>query len=253
MNVKQPPFDNLKVRQAVACAIPYQKIMDAVLFGLAKPMFGASNDAPTEVAWPQPHGYRTDLVKAKQLLTEAGYPNGFETTISSIWVSPVSTSPSACSRRKVRADRHQVHHQQDSRGDLAHRAEQESLAALHQCVLRLARLSRVFLHLVLSRQEFHLQHDELSIQRNGWPHRWRSTAAAERDKPTYDKDVKASSSLPLPNPAHPALSALRQRGDAEERLGIPVLVSPPPRLPRPREGVTIEPSHVMARAKRGTQ
>ena len=82
MNVKQPPFDNLKVRQAVACAIPYQKIMDAVLFGLAKPMFGASNDAPTEVAWPQPHGYRTDLVKAKQLLTEAGYPNGFETTIS---------------------------------------------------------------------------------------------------------------------------------------------------------------------------
>ena len=41
MNVKNPPFDNPKVRQAVAYAIPYQKIMDAVLFGLAKPMFGA--------------------------------------------------------------------------------------------------------------------------------------------------------------------------------------------------------------------
>jgi peptide/nickel transport system substrate-binding protein len=82
MNVKQPPFDNLKVRQAVAYAIPYQKIMDAVLFGLAKPMFGAAPGKPTEVAWPQPHGYTTDIAKAKQLLAEAGYPNGFETTLS---------------------------------------------------------------------------------------------------------------------------------------------------------------------------
>src|SRR5580704_2174898 len=41
MNVKNPPFDNLKVRQAAAYAIPYQKIMDAVLFGLGKPLFGA--------------------------------------------------------------------------------------------------------------------------------------------------------------------------------------------------------------------
>src|SRR6202165_2421605 len=82
MNVKQPPFDNLKVRQAVACAIPYQKIMDAALFGLAKPMFGAAPGTPTEVAWPQPHGYTTDLAKAKKLLAEAGYPDGFETTLS---------------------------------------------------------------------------------------------------------------------------------------------------------------------------
>jgi peptide/nickel transport system substrate-binding protein len=82
MNVKNPPFDNPKVRQAVACAIPYQKIMDAVLFGLGKPLFGASADSKTEVAWPQPHRFTTDIAKAKQLMAEAGYPNGFETTIS---------------------------------------------------------------------------------------------------------------------------------------------------------------------------
>ena len=82
MNVTKPPFDNVKVRQAVAYALPYQKIMDAVMFGLSKPMFGAAADAPTEVAWPQAHKYNTDLAKARQLLAEAGYPNGFETTIS---------------------------------------------------------------------------------------------------------------------------------------------------------------------------
>ncbi len=82
MNVKKPPFDNPKVRQAIAYAIPYQKIMDAVLFGLAKPMFGAPADAKTQVAWPQATKYNTDIAKAKALLAEAGHPNGFETTIS---------------------------------------------------------------------------------------------------------------------------------------------------------------------------
>jgi peptide/nickel transport system substrate-binding protein len=82
MNVTKPPFDNPKVRQAVAYAIPYQKIMDVVLFGLANPMFGAPADKVTEVAWPQPTKYSTDMAKAKALLTEAGYADGFETTIS---------------------------------------------------------------------------------------------------------------------------------------------------------------------------
>lgn len=82
MNVTKPPFDNPKVRQAVAYAIPYQKIMDAVMFGLAKPLFGSPEGAALSTAWPQPHGYTTDLARAKALLAEAGYPNGFETTLS---------------------------------------------------------------------------------------------------------------------------------------------------------------------------
>jgi peptide/nickel transport system substrate-binding protein len=82
MNVKTAPFDNLKVRQAIAWAIPYQKIMDAVLFGLARPLFGAPADRATDTTWPQPHRFSTDLAKAKQLMIEAGYPNGFETTLS---------------------------------------------------------------------------------------------------------------------------------------------------------------------------
>ena len=81
MNVTKPPFDNPKVRQAVGCAVPYQKIMDAVLFGLGKPMFGGPAKA-TEAVWPQPGPYDTDMAKAKQLMAEAGYANGFDTTLS---------------------------------------------------------------------------------------------------------------------------------------------------------------------------
>src|SRR5262249_35862551 len=82
MNVKNPPFEHLKVRQAVAYAIPYQKIMDAVLFGLAKPVFGAPADAPTEAAWPAPHKYKHDKTKANAPLADARSPNGFEPPLS---------------------------------------------------------------------------------------------------------------------------------------------------------------------------
>jgi peptide/nickel transport system substrate-binding protein len=82
MNVKTAPFDNLKARQAVAYAIPYQKIMDAVMFGLARPLYGAPADAATSIDWPQPHKFTTDLAKARKLMAEAGYPDGFETTLS---------------------------------------------------------------------------------------------------------------------------------------------------------------------------
>jgi len=81
MNVKISPFDNTEVRQAIAYAIPYQKIMDAVIFARGTPMFGGPA-AVTTPAWPQPTPYVTDLAKAKQLLAKAGHSEGFETTLS---------------------------------------------------------------------------------------------------------------------------------------------------------------------------
>jgi peptide/nickel transport system substrate-binding protein len=83
LNVKKPPFDNPKVRQAVAYAVPYQKIMDVVFYGAAKPLFGAASHTPSDIAsWPTPTAYKTDIAKAKALLAEAGMADGFETVIS---------------------------------------------------------------------------------------------------------------------------------------------------------------------------
>ena len=81
MNVAHPPFDDRNVRLAVASVIPYQKIIDAVLFGLAKPMFGGPATA-SQAVWPQPQPYSTNLDQARKFMAESGHPSGFETTLS---------------------------------------------------------------------------------------------------------------------------------------------------------------------------
>ena len=81
MNTTKAPFDNPKVRQAVAWVLPYDKMFDNALYGRAAKLYGATGPVKT-IAWPQPTAYRTDVAKARALLAEAGYPNGFETTLS---------------------------------------------------------------------------------------------------------------------------------------------------------------------------
>ena len=190
MNVKTPPFDNLKVRQAVAYAIPYQKIMDAVLFGLAKPTFGAP-----------PIRRPRSLAAARQALHR--YRQGEAASrgggLSQRLRDHAVVRSRFCRRQRAalradpgspRPDRHQDHDQQDPGRQLAHRAQQEGAAALHQRVLRLARLSRVLLHLVLSRPELGLQHHELPVEGDGRLHRGCARRRRVGDKATYDKDVK---------------------------------------------------------------
>jgi len=42
----------------------------------------AKSNSASSLVWPQPHGYSTDIAKAKALLAEASFPNGLETTLS---------------------------------------------------------------------------------------------------------------------------------------------------------------------------
>lgn len=76
------PFADIKVRQAVSYAIPYEAIMETALYGQAVPMYGGKSAKPDSISWPQPSPYITDMEKAKALMAESGYPNGFETTLA---------------------------------------------------------------------------------------------------------------------------------------------------------------------------
>jgi len=78
----KPPFNNPKVRQAVAYAVPYDKLYDTALYGRGVKLYGGPGNDVKTTAWPQPTGYKSDIAKAKALMKEAGMENGFETTIS---------------------------------------------------------------------------------------------------------------------------------------------------------------------------
>jgi len=82
MNVNKPPFNNVKVRQAVAYAIPYDKIMDSSLYKRSTKMWGDKDNKAGGTGWPQPTGYDYNIPKARALMKEACMADGFETTIS---------------------------------------------------------------------------------------------------------------------------------------------------------------------------
>ena len=82
MNVTKPPFDNVKVRQAVAFVLPYDKMFDTALYGRGVKLHGAASTQVTSTAWPQATAYKTDVARARALMAEAGAAAGFETTLS---------------------------------------------------------------------------------------------------------------------------------------------------------------------------
>ena len=83
MNTQMAPFDNLKVRQAVAMALPYDDMFKAAIFSRGTKLYnGAWTTVPPDASFPQAIPNKTDLAKAKALLAEAGHPNGFSTTFA---------------------------------------------------------------------------------------------------------------------------------------------------------------------------
>ena len=84
MNVKKPPFDNVKVRQAINMAIDKEAILAAVYQGAGK---AAKNPIPPTI-WSYDdsiEAYPYDVEKAKAMLAEAGVSN----LQTDLWYMPV--------------------------------------------------------------------------------------------------------------------------------------------------------------------
>ncbi|HEV2438749.1 MAG TPA: ABC transporter substrate-binding protein [bacterium] len=80
LNTRHKPFDNVKVRQAVAYAMNKREMVDVLYRGWG--VTDNQNFSPSS-PWYLPVKDRpVDLAKAKSLLAEAGMPNGFRTTMT---------------------------------------------------------------------------------------------------------------------------------------------------------------------------
>ncbi len=79
-NNKKPPFDQLKVRQAIAHALDRKAIIDGASGGLGVPI--GSHFSPANAAYIDLTGtYPFDPAKARELLKEAGFENGIKATL----------------------------------------------------------------------------------------------------------------------------------------------------------------------------
>lgn len=80
INTSKKPFDDVRVRQAIAHAVDKQSIIKGVYNDVGTPAH--STITPTMVGYSENvKDLEYNLEKSKQLLAEAGYPNGFNATI----------------------------------------------------------------------------------------------------------------------------------------------------------------------------
>ena len=79
MSMKEAHFANPRVREALRYLVDYQGINRALM-----PGYGVLHQRPIKAGMPSTlpdPGYRLDIARAKKLLAEAGYPDGFTTTL----------------------------------------------------------------------------------------------------------------------------------------------------------------------------
>ncbi len=73
-NTTRPPFDDVRVRKALAMVIDRELLVDSILQGIVKPSY--SLVPPDTLGYFPPKTFSYDPEQARQLLADAGYPNG---------------------------------------------------------------------------------------------------------------------------------------------------------------------------------
>jgi len=80
INLKEQPFDDVRVRRAMAMALDREGMAQYLRRGMAQPAYGILNFGGP--GWdPEYRDHPYDPEQAKQLLAEAGYPEGFTTRL----------------------------------------------------------------------------------------------------------------------------------------------------------------------------
>ena len=80
LNERVAPLGNVLVRRAISYALDRRAIIDGAMFGYGTPIgshFPPHNPAYVDLTGMYPH----NVLKAKELLTQAGYPDGFPMTL----------------------------------------------------------------------------------------------------------------------------------------------------------------------------
>jgi peptide/nickel transport system substrate-binding protein len=88
MNTKYPPLDDVRVRRALSYATPYQRIIEEVYRGFAGPAYGPLSDHAAGFD-PNQSPFTYDPERARELLREAGHPNGFRTKLAYSTAEPL--------------------------------------------------------------------------------------------------------------------------------------------------------------------